>query len=142
MPLGSRIKRVAQEDKAALESAGLKLSPSTPSWAASFKDDKEHQLFLLYPEGNWVELDEGAPYVMIGNSGQGKPILNRTLHDDSSMKQALKAGFLSLDFHPRHEQRRGITDQRAVLSDKKDSFSIVEHRFEEGPGEHIGAVGR
>jgi putative proteasome-type protease len=134
---GEQIKRVAQEDKAALESAGLKFNLNTIV-GGQLKDDKEHKLFLLYPEGNWVELDEGAPYVIIGNSGQGKPILNRTLHDDSSMKQALKAGFLSFD--STRVTNNDVEFPIDVVLYKKDSFSIVEHRYEKKDLENISEL--
>src|SRR5690606_24387838 len=93
---GEQVKRVAREDKAALEHAGFRFSLNTII-GGQLKDDEEHKLFLLYPEGNWVELGEGAPFVIIGNSGHGKPILNRTINSDSTLAEALKAGFLSFD---------------------------------------------
>ena len=78
---GEQIKRVAQEDRASLEKAGFKFDLNTII-GGQLKDDDEHKLFLLYPEGNWVELGQGAPYVIIGNSGHGKAILNRILDED------------------------------------------------------------
>src|SRR5476651_2487531 len=91
---GEQIKKVAAEDRATLEKAGFKFDLNTII-GGQLKDDDEHKLFLLYPEGNWVELGQGAPYVIIGNSGYGKPILNRVITENSSMKLALKTGFLS-----------------------------------------------
>ena len=91
---GAQVKRVAQEDRSELEKSGLKFNLHTII-GGQLKDDEEHKLFLLYPEGNWVELGEGAPFVVIGNSGHGKAILNRTLTSESSMHLALKTGFLS-----------------------------------------------
>lgn len=93
---GEQIRRVAQEDRTTLEKAGFKFDLNTII-GGQLKDDKDHKLFLLYPEGNWVELGEGAPFVAIGNSGHGKAILNRTIDEDSSMHLALKAAFLSFD---------------------------------------------
>ena len=73
---GEQVKKAADEDKAALEKAGFKFDLNTII-GGQLKDDDEHKLFLLYPEGNWVELGQGAPYVIIGNSGHGKAILNQ-----------------------------------------------------------------
>jgi putative proteasome-type protease len=67
---GEQVKRVAAEDKASLERAGFNFDLNTII-GGQLKDDDEHKLFLLYPEGNWVELGQGAPYVIIGNSGHG-----------------------------------------------------------------------
>src|ERR1700761_3243155 len=91
---GEQVKRVANEDKETLEKAGFKFDLNTII-GGQLEDDEEHKLFLLYPEGNWVELGNGAPFVIIGNSGHGKAILNRTLTEETSMRVALKAGFLS-----------------------------------------------
>ena len=125
---GEQIKRVADEDRVSLERAGLKFNLNTIV-GGQLKDDVDHKLFLLYSEGNWVELDEGSPYVIIGNSGQGKAILNRVLNDESTMKQALKAGFLSFD--STRVSNNDVDFPIDVVLYKKDSFSIVEHRYEQ-----------
>jgi putative proteasome-type protease len=125
---GEQIKRVAEEDRATLERAGFKFNLNTIV-GGQLKDDADHKLFLLYSEGNWVELDEGSPYVIIGNSGQGKAILNRVLNEDSTMKQALKAGFLSFD--STRVSNNDVDFPIDVVLYKKDSFSIVEHRYEQ-----------
>ncbi len=120
---GEQVKKVAEEDRAALERSGLKFNLNTIV-GGQLKDDDEHRLFLLYSEGNWVELDQGCPYVIIGNSGQGKAILNRTIHNNSSMKQALKAGFLSFD--STRVSSNDVAFPIDVVLYKKDSYQMVE----------------
>ena len=44
--------------------------------------DKEHKLYMLYPQGNWVEIGEGSPYQIIGATAYGKPVLDRTLNHE------------------------------------------------------------
>lgn len=124
---GELVRRVDEEDRASLERSGFKFNLNTIV-GGQLKDDEEHKLFLLYPEGNWVELDQGASFVIIGNSGHGKAILNRTLDSNSTMKQALKTGFLSFD-----STRTSANDVEFpidVMLYKKDSFSVIEHRYE------------
>ena len=125
---GEQVKRVAEEDKAALEKAGLKFNLNTVV-GGQLQDDTEHKLFLLYSEGNWVELDEGSPYIIIGNSGQGKAILNRVLHADCTMRQALKAGFLSFD--STRVSNNDVEFPIDVILYKKDSYNMVEYRYEQ-----------
>lgn len=134
---GEQIKRVAEEDRANLERAGFKFNLNTIV-GGQLKDDKDHKLFLLYSEGNWVELDEGSPYVIIGNSGQGKAILNRVLNEDSTMKQALKAGFLSFD--STRVSNNDVDFPIDVVLYKKDSFSVIEHRYEREDLQQISAI--
>jgi len=133
---GEQVRRVADEDKAALEKSGFKFNLNTII-GGQLKDDEEHKLFLLYSEGNWVELDSGAPFVIIGNSGHGKPILQRTLHGDSSMELALKTGFLSFD--STRASANDVDFPIDVILYKKDSFHIIEHRYEKNDLEHISA---
>ena len=59
--------------------------------------DAEHKLYMIYPEGNWVEIGEGTPYHIIGASGYGKPVLDRTLKFDDSLQFALTVGTLAFD---------------------------------------------
>ena len=125
---GQQVKRVADEDKESLEKAGFKFDLNTII-GGQLRDDKEHKLFLLYPEGNWVELDQGAPYVIIGNSGHGKAILNRTLSENSSMEVALKAGFLSFD--STRVSSNNVDFPIDVVLYKKDSYELGEQRYEQ-----------
>ncbi len=124
---GEQVRKVAEEDRGALEKAGFKFDLNTII-GGQLKDDEEHKLFLLYPEGNWVELGQGAPFVIIGNSGTGKAILNRTVDEDSDMKLALKAGFLSFD--STRVSSNNVDFPIDVVLYRKDSFQLAEHRYE------------
>lgn len=131
---GEQVKRVIAEDKASLEAAGFRFDLNTII-GGQLKDDDEHKLFLLYPEGNWVELGQGAPYVVIGNSGHGKAILNRILTEDSSLKLALKTGFLSFD--STRVSSNNVDFPIDVALYKKDSFEIIQQRYEKRDLEYI-----
>jgi len=123
---GQQVRRVAEEDRAYLEKAGFKFDLNTII-GGQLKEDEEHKLFMLYPEGNWVELGLGAPFVVIGNSGHGKAILNRTLDEDSDMRQALKAGFLSFD--STRVSSNNVDFPIDVVLYKKDTFKLIEQRY-------------
>jgi putative proteasome-type protease len=131
---GEQVKRVAQEDRVSLEKAGFKFDLNTII-GGQLKDDEEHKLFLLYPEGNWVELGQGAPYVIIGNSGHGKAILNRILNENSSLKLALKTGFLSFD--STRVSSNNVDFPIDVALYRRDSFHIIEKRYEKKDLEYI-----
>lgn len=123
---GEQIRRVAEEDRQTLERAGFRFDLNTII-GGQLKDDEDHKLFLLYPEGNWVELGEGAPFVAIGNSGHGKAILNRTIDEDSSLHQALKAAFLSFD--STRVSSNNVDFPIDIALYKKDTFQLVEQRY-------------
>jgi putative proteasome-type protease len=59
--------------------------------------DKRSTIFLVFPEGNWVEASDESPYTIIGNTGFGKSILRRLLHENITFDLAIKAAFLSFD---------------------------------------------
>jgi putative proteasome-type protease len=134
---GEQVKRVAAEDRVSLENSGFRFNLNTII-GGQLKDDEEPKLFLVYAQGNWVELDQSAPYIIIGNSGQGKAILNRLLHNDSSMKQALKAGFLSFD--STRVSSNDVEFPIDVVLYKKNSFQMTEHRYEKEDLERISAL--
>jgi putative proteasome-type protease len=134
--IGEQVKRVAAEDKSSLEKSGFKFDLNTII-GGQLKDDEEYKFFLLYPEGNWVELGQGAPYVIIGNSGHGKAILNRTLKEETTMRIALKAGFLSFD--STRVSSNNVDFPIDVVLYNRDSFSLVEHRYEKSDFENISS---
>ncbi|WP_344924805.1 hypothetical protein [Aquimarina addita] len=123
---GEQVKRVAEEDRAALKKSGFRFNLNTII-GGQLKDDDEHKLFLIYSEGNWVELNDDSPYVIIGNSGHGKTLLNRVLNSDSTMKQALKAGFLSFDSTRCSANDVGFPID--VVLYEKDSYEMKENRY-------------
>jgi putative proteasome-type protease len=94
--LGDQIKKVAGEDKKTLSESGLEFNINAIV-GGKLSGDCDHKLFLLYPQGNWIEVGKGHPFTIIGNSGYGTPVLRRTLNYDSSIRFALKTVFLSFD---------------------------------------------
>lgn len=94
--LAAQTRRVAAEDKEALENSKLSFN-FYALVGGQMKHDREHKLYLLYPQGNWVEVGPGTPYCIIGETGYGKPILDRTLKYTDAMQLALKVGALAFD---------------------------------------------
>lgn len=124
--LAEQIRQVAREDKEYLKNSGFDFNIHTLV-AGQLEDDKEHMLYLLYPEGNWVEVGENSPYFSIGNTGYGKPILDRTIHYDSPMNFALKVAFLAFD--ATRLSANDVNYPIDIVLYKKDSFNIVSHRY-------------
>ncbi len=57
----------------------------------------EPRLFLVYPEGNFIEATPDTPYLQIGEHKYGKPILDRVVTPETSLVDAQKAVLLSMD---------------------------------------------
>lgn len=134
---GEQLRRVAREDKAALAESGLIFNLFTIV-GGQLENDSEHKLYLLYPEGNWIEIGEASPFTIIGNSGYGKPIFNRALTYESSIRYALKTGFLSFDSTRVSANDVGYPLDVAIF--RKDTKQIVEKRFFEEDTGNIGEI--
>lgn len=76
------------------------------------------RLFLVYPEGNFIEATEDTPYLQIGEHKYGKPILDRVVTPETSLEDARKAVLLSMDSTLRSNLSVGMPlDLLTVLSD-------------------------
>ncbi len=91
-----QLRRVAEEDRPALTRSNLSFDLHAII-AGQMAEDPEPSMFLVYPEGNWVEIDRRTPYLAIGATAYGKPILDRALRFETSMATALKLAYLSFD---------------------------------------------
>ncbi len=123
---GAQIRRVSQEDREALRQSNYMFDIHALI-AGQLEDDKEHKLYMIFPEGNWVEVGEANPYFIIGNTSHGKPILDRVLRNDSTLDFALKVSFLS--FNATQVSSNDVDYPVDVILYRKDSFYMVDQRL-------------
>ena len=89
------------------------------------------RMFLIYPEGNFIEATEDTPFLQIGEHKYGKPILDRVVRKDMPIDDARKALLLSMDSTLRSNLSVGMPLDLTVL--RKDELKVSEaHRFEPG----------
>lgn len=55
------------------------------------------RLFLIYPEGNFIEAGPDTPFLQIGETKYGRPILVRAFDPDMSIEAAVKLLMVSFD---------------------------------------------
>jgi putative proteasome-type protease len=122
-----QVRRVAEEDGAQLKQAGLR-NDIFSLIGGQMSADSAHRLFLVYPEANWVEVGPDTPYQIIGASGFGKPILERSVQRADSMLYAFKVGILAFD--ATRLCAADVSFPIDVLLYAKGSFDMVEHRYE------------
>ncbi|TAG22146.1 MAG: peptidase [Rhodobacterales bacterium] len=84
------------------------------------------RLFLIYPEGNFIEATEDTPFLQIGEHKYGKPILDRVVKPSTSIADAQKAVLLSMDSTLRSNLSVGMPLDLAVV--EKDSFRVTQKR--------------
>ncbi len=124
---GEQVKRVAKEDKISLHESGMSYNLYAIV-GGQLEEDKEPRIYLLYPEGNWIEIGESTPYVIIGSSGFGNPILRRSLTFDSELDFALKSAFLSFDATRISANDVDYPIDTVIL--RNNTYHMVENRFE------------
>lgn len=122
-----QLRRVAQEDKPYLVDSGLPFDLHTLI-GGQLANDRQPHLYLVYPQGNWVETAEGTPYSMIGTSSYGKPILDRALRYEDTLGFALKVGCLAFD--STRISAANVDYPLDVVLFQRGSDHMITHRFE------------
>jgi putative proteasome-type protease len=56
-----------------------------------------HQVMLIYPHGNHITTSKDTPFLQIGESKYGKPILDRIIIPDTSLQTAVVCALVSMD---------------------------------------------
>jgi putative proteasome-type protease len=121
-----QIRHVSKEDKTALTDSGLSFD-FYALVGGQLDHDREHLLYLVYPQGNWVEIGKGTPYQIIGSSAYGKPVLDRTLQYADPLRFALKVGCLAFD--STRISAADVDFPVDVVIYAKNSYQITEHRY-------------
>lgn len=122
-----QVRRVAEEDGDALHRAELRFNAHTLI-GGQMSADSAHRLYMVYPEGNWVEIGPDTPYQIIGASGFGKPILERSLTQKDSLLYAFKVGLLAFD--ATRLCAADVDFPMDVILYSRNSFELVEQRYE------------
>jgi putative proteasome-type protease len=132
----NQVKRVAGEDKQNLEEAGLTFNLFSII-GGQLEEDKTPKLYLLYPQGNWIEIRRGTPFVSIGNTGAGNPVLRRSLQYEDSLEYAMKCAFLAFDATRISANDVDFPIDTVVLPN--DHYHTTETRFDQNELQHISS---
>jgi putative proteasome-type protease len=84
------------------------------------------RLFLIYPEGNFIEATEDTPFLQIGEHKYGKPILDRVVKPTTSLADAQKAVLLSMDSTLRSNLSVGMPLDLCVI--ERDACTVTSRR--------------
>lgn len=84
----------------------------------------EHDIYLIYPEGNYISSSTDTPYLQIGENKYGKPILDRVVTMDTSLNDAARCALVSLDSTMRSNISVGPPFELAMYA----SSSLMEPR--------------
>ncbi len=87
----------------------------------------QQELYMIYPEGNHITASEHHPYLQIGETKYGKPILDRIIRPDTPFGTAMRCGLVSLDSTIRSNATVGPPIEGLFY--RRDSLKAQEHYF-------------
>jgi putative proteasome-type protease len=94
--VGEKVRAVREVDKAALEQDDYKFNVHLLV-GGQIKGERP-QLYMIYPQGNPLATSEESPYLQIGETKYGRPILDRGIRfDKTTLEEAAKYALLSMD---------------------------------------------
>jgi putative proteasome-type protease len=104
-----------------------------------------HRLFHVYSAGNFIEATPETPYLQIGETKYGKPILDRVIVHDLSLSLAVKVAFLSFDATMRSNLSVGLpmdiatyregackVDKHMVVTETDDFHANLRRMYNQG----------
>jgi putative proteasome-type protease len=94
--VGDQMRRVSDLDRAALEQDDFRFNIHL--LLGGQVGGESPNLYLLYPQGNPLAATEDSPYLQIGESKYGRPILDRGVrYERTSLEEAAKYALISMD---------------------------------------------
>lgn len=118
--------------------SAMKQSASASMIVAGQRKGGAMRLFLIYPEGNFIEATEDAPFLQIGEHKYGKPILDRVVRPETSLADAQKAVLLSMDSTLRSNLSVGMPLDLCVIA--RDACKVSQRRRIEAGDEQFRAM--
>lgn len=94
--VGDKVRKVGDLDREALERDGITFNVHFILGGQIRGEDPD--LYLIYPQGNPLKATEDSPYLQIGETKYGRPILDRgLLFENTTLEEAAKYAVISID---------------------------------------------
>jgi putative proteasome-type protease len=123
--IGEQVRRVSDMDRAALERDDYKFNVHL--LVGGQVRGERPGLVLVYPQGNPLQSSEDCPYLQVGETKYGRPILDRGIRfDKTTLEDAAKYALLSLDSTMRSNVTVGPPIDMAAY--ETDSFQLTHQR--------------
>jgi putative proteasome-type protease len=91
---------------------------------------QKHEAFLVYPQGNYITTSKDTPFLQIGESKYGKPILDRIISPEITMETAALCALVSMDSTMRSNLTVGPPIE-VLMYPQKSLAEPKRYRFEE-----------
>lgn len=94
--IGGKMREIREQDRVWLKQDGIEAGCNI--LIGGQIPGQEPELFLIYSQGNCIQATPETPFLQIGETKYGKPILDRTLsYEETSLDAAAKCALLSID---------------------------------------------
>lgn len=97
--------------------------------------DEAHGAYLIYPEGNSITTSRQTPYLQIGESKYGKPILDRFIKMTTPMDEAGLCSLISMDSTIRSNASVGAPVELLVY--RKNTLNFGEYYCFDADDEYL-----
>ena len=123
--IGARVRQVSDMDREALERDDFRFNVHIILGGQIAGQAPE--LYMIYPQGNPLKATEDSPYLQIGETKYGRPILDRGLRfDGTSLEEAALYALLSLDSTMRSNVSVGPPID--LIAYERDSLDVHRQR--------------
>ena len=127
--VGRAVREVYRVDGASLEQQGSRFEISF--LLGGQMKDRRLRLYMIYAAGNFIEATSDTPFLQIGETKYGKPILDRAVTYNTDLYDALKIGLISMDSTMRSNLAVGLPIDFMIL--RRDAMQTeIKHRIEAG----------
>ncbi len=122
--VGNTVRHVFRESAQEMEAQGVSFEVSI--LLGGQLKGRTLRLFQIYAAGNFISATEDTPFLQIGETKYGKPILDRTLTHDTDIAGGIKLVLVSMDSTLRSNLSVGLPIDLAVIA--RDSLKISQKR--------------
>jgi putative proteasome-type protease len=121
--VGDVLREVHRRDAAALKEHGVEFNATFI--LGGQVGTEPPRLFSLYPAGNFIEATVDTPYLQIGESKYGKPIIDRVVTRSTSLAQGAKCVLISMDSTIKSNISVGLPLD--LICVKRDALQVHSH---------------
>ena len=89
------------------------------------------ELYMVYPEGNHITVSDQYPFLQIGETKYGKPILDRIIRPDTDHETAMRCALVSMDSTMRSNATVGPPIELLYYQANSLEFPAHYNTFEE-----------
>lgn len=117
--------------------------------------DQPQDIFLIYPQGNHIAASTEKPFLQIGETKYGKPILDRIIESSTTLERGARCALVSMDASMRSNLSVGppielllydvdsIGSYRQLRFDEDDAFlKLISQAWNEGLDELFSELPR